>query len=42
MKTFLRSLLVAVASMAAIVVVSIGECSDFGTRPGTLVATASR
>ncbi|MEO8312718.1 MAG: hypothetical protein ABI520_16230 [Caldimonas sp.] len=38
MKTFLRSLLVAVASVAAIVAVSIGACGD-GSRPGTSVAT---
>jgi len=39
MKTFLRSLLVVVASMAAIVAISIGACGDDGSRPTTPIAT---
>jgi len=43
MKTFLRSLLVALASMAAIVAISIAACGDDGSRPGTpITAPASR
>ena len=39
MKTFLRSLLVAFASMAAIVAISISACGDDGSRPGASIAT---
>jgi hypothetical protein len=34
MKTFLRSLLVALASLAAIVAISIAACGDDASRPG--------